>query len=127
MRLRWALLVPIMGAAAVLEAVGAIAVFGLLRMVVEPDRVRTAPVVAALWQRWPTEDPRTLVAVLTIVVAALYVVRALFLVWAEWLKESVVAQSAAQAAERLFSHYLAADYLFHLRRRSTSLIQEVAR
>ncbi len=127
LRLRWALLVPIMSVAALLEALGAIAVFGLLRMVVEPHRVRTAPVVSQIWQAWPTDDPPAIVAVLTGVVVVLYVVRALFLVWAEWVKETTVAMSAARAAERLFSQYLAADYLFHLRRRSASLIQQVAR
>ena len=34
---------------------------------------------------------------------------------------------SARAAERLFQRYLAADYAFHLRRRSASLIEEVAR
>src|SRR5262249_15276510 len=43
------------------------------------------------------------------------------------LKETAVGRSATQSAERLFSRYLAADYLFVLRRRSASLIQEVTR
>lgn len=127
LRLRWVLLVPIVCVAALLEAVGAIAVFGLLRMVVEPHRVRTAPGVSQLWQAWPTDDPRAIVGVLTAVVAGFYVVRALYLVWADWFKESTVVQSAARAAEQLFSRYLAADYLFHLRRRSASLIQQISR
>jgi ABC-type multidrug transport system fused ATPase/permease subunit len=127
LRFRWALLVPIMSIAAVIEAAGAIAVFGLLRMVIEPSRVRSAPVVSELWQAWPTDNPPAIVAVLTGIVAALYVVRALFLAWAEWIKETTIALSVARAGERLFSRYLAADYLFHLRRRSTSLMTEISR
>jgi len=127
LRLRWALLVPVMAAAAVLEAIGALAVFGLLRLVVEPHRVRVTPVVKDLWVSWPTDNPPEIVALLIAAVAAFYVLRALFLGWAEWLKESTVARSAARAADRLFARYMAADYLFHLRRRSASPIQEVAR
>jgi ATP-binding cassette subfamily C protein len=127
LRLRWALLLPVMSVAAVLEAVGAVAVFGLLRLVVEPDRVRTTPGVSQVWRVWPSDNPTAVLGVLIGIVAAFYVVRAVFLVWADWLKESTVARSATRAAERLFARYLAADYLFHLRRRTASPIQEVSR
>ncbi len=127
LRLRWALLVPVVSAAALLEAVGAIAVFGLLRLVVEPHRVRVTPVVKDIWLAWPTDNPPAIVAALTLAVAVFYVVRALLLSWAEWMKESTIGRSAAQAGERLFARYLAADYAFHLRRRSASLIHQVSR
>jgi ATP-binding cassette, subfamily B, bacterial PglK len=127
LRLRWALLVPVMCVAAFFEALGAIAVFGLLRMVVEPHRVRTAPLVSQIWQAWPTDDPTAVVAVLTLLVVAFYVIRAVYLGWAEWVKESTIARSTTRAAERLFSRYLSADYSFHLRRRSASLMLEVVR
>lgn len=127
LRMRWALLIPVVCVAALLEAIGAIAVFGLLRLVVDPQRVRSTPGVSDLWLAWPADDPAAIVAVLIGLVALFYVLRAGFLIWAEWFKESAVARSGAQAAERLFARYLAADYLFHLRRRSASPIQEVSR
>ena len=127
LRMRWALLVPIMCVAALLEAVAAIAVFGLLRVVVEPGRVRTAPFVSQIWQAWPTDDPLAVIAALTVAIALFYVVRALYLMWAEWIKESTIARSSNRAADRLFARYLSADYPFHLKRRSSQLIQEVAR
>ncbi len=126
-RVRWMLLVPIMSIAAVIEGVGALAVFGLLRIVVEPERVETAPIVSELWRRWPDGGVRSLTAALTLGVAGFYVLRALFLAWAEWLKETAIQRSGARAAERLFSRYLAVNYAFHLRRRSSSLIEEVSR
>jgi ATP-binding cassette subfamily C protein len=127
LRLRWALLIPVVCVAALLEAIGAIAVFGLLRLVVEPQRVQSTPVVSDLWLAWPTDDPAAVIAVLIALVAIFYILRAAFLVWAEWFKESTVARSGAQAAERLFARYLAADFVFHLKRRSASPIQEVSR
>ena len=127
LRLRWALLIPIVCLASVLEAIGAVAVFGLLRLVVEPQRVRITPGVSDLWLAWPTDDPRAILGLLIALVALFYVLRGLYLTWAEWLKESTVARSAAKAADRLFARYLAADYLFHLKRRSTSPMHEVSR
>jgi ABC-type multidrug transport system fused ATPase/permease subunit len=127
LRMRWALLVPVMCVAALLEALGALAVFGLLRLAVEPQRIRDTPAVAQLWLAWPTDDPIAILGLLIAVVGLFYIARAVFLTWAEWLKESTVSRSAAKAADRLFARYLAADYLFHLRRRSSSPIQEVSR
>jgi ATP-binding cassette subfamily C protein len=127
LRLRWAVLVPVVCIASLLEAVGAIAVFGLLRLVVEPHRVRITPGVSEIWLAWPIDDPRAILGLLTALVAAFYVLRGIYLTWAEWLKESTVARSSAKAADRLFARYLAADYLFHLKRRSSSPIHEVSR
>ena len=125
-RWRWAALVPVAAIAALIEAAGALAVFGLLRLVVDPEQVRTAPVVSRLWEMWPTE-PRALVAMLALGVGAFYVVRAAFLSWAEWLRQAIVYRSSAVAAERLLARYLATDYLFHVRRRSASLIEPMSR
>jgi ATP-binding cassette subfamily C protein len=127
LRLRWALLVPVVCVASLLEAIGAIAVFGLLRLIVEPHRVRITPGVSQIWLAWPTDDPAAVVGLLIGLVALFYMLRGLYLTWAEWLKESTVARSAAKAADRLFARYLAADYLFHLKRRSSSPIQEISR
>jgi ABC-type multidrug transport system fused ATPase/permease subunit len=126
-RWRWLLLVPVAALAAAIEAAGALAVFGLLRLVVEPEQVRTAPVVSRLWTMWPNGDPRALVALLALGVGVFYVFRAAFLSWAEWLRQGTVYRSSTVAAERLLARYLAADYLFHARRRSASLIEPMSR
>ena len=127
LQFRWALLVPVMGIAAVLEAFAAMAVFGLLRLVVEPHRVRITPIASQIWQAWPTDNPTAVLGVVTTGVALFYVLRALYVSWAEWVKESTIAASTTKAADRLFSRFLSADYPFHLRRRSSELIQEIAR
>jgi ATP-binding cassette subfamily C protein len=119
--------VPVACLAAIIEAAGALAVFGLLRLVVDPDQVRSTPVVSRLWTWWPTSDPRALVAVLALGVGIFYVLRAAYLSWAEWLRQGTVYRSSAVAAERLLARYLAADYLFHAKRRSASLIEPMTR
>ena len=126
-RWRWFALVPVACLAAIIEAAGALAVFGLLRLVVDPEQVQSAPVVSRLWAMWPSSDPRALVAMLALGVGIFYVVRAAFLSWAEWLRQGTVYRSSAIAAERLLARYLAADYLFHAKRRSASLIEPMSR
>jgi ABC-type multidrug transport system fused ATPase/permease subunit len=125
-RWRWFGLVPIAVLAAMIEAGGALAVFGLLRLVVDPEQVRTAPVVSRLWTLWPT-DPRSMVALLALGVGVFYVLRALFLSWSEWMRQGLVYRSSAIAAERLLARYLASEYLFHAKRRSASLIEPMTR
>jgi ATP-binding cassette subfamily C protein len=126
-RWRWFALVPVACLAAVIEAAGALAVYGLLRLVIDPEQVRTAPVVSRLWAWWPTSDPRALVAALVLGVGIFYVARAALLSWAEWLRQGTVYRSSALAAERLLARYLGAEYPFHARRRSASLIEPMAR
>lgn len=126
-RWRWFLLVPIAGLAALIEAAGALAVFGLLRLVVNPELVSTTPVVSGVARIMNTGDARSVVEALAIGVGLLYVLRAVFLSWAEWLRQGMVYRSSAVAAERLLARYLAADYLFHARRRSASLIEPMTR
>ncbi len=123
----WLLLVPLVSIGALIEAGGALATFGLLRLVVEPELVRTAPVVSQIWRAWPVDDPRAVVAMLALGVGAFYLARGLFLSWVEWVRQGVVFTSSSIAAERLLARYLAADYLFHVRRRSASLIQPMTR
>ena len=126
-RWRWLLLVPIAGIAALIEAAGALAVFGLLRLVVDPGQVRTTPVVSQLWRLMPDSEPRTLVALLALGVGVFYILRAAYLSWAEWVRMGTVYGSSAIAAERLLARYLAADYLFHVKRRSAGVIEPMTR
>ena len=126
-RWRWLALVPLVSIGALIEAGGALATFGLLRLVVEPDQVRTLPVVSQIWRAWPTDDPRAVVATLALAVGVFYLGRALFLSWVEWVRQGIIFNSSAGAAERLLARYLAADYLFHVKRHSSSLIQPMTR
>ena len=126
-RWRWLLLLPLAGLVALVEAAGALAVFGLLRLVVEPELVKTAPVISQLFRIAAVEDPRAVVAALALAVGVFYLLRAAFIAWAEWIRQGIVYGSSALAAERLLGRYLAADYLFHVERRSASLIAPMTR
>jgi ATP-binding cassette subfamily C protein len=124
---RWLLLAPMAGLAALIEAAGALAVFGLLRLVVDPAQVRTAPVVSQVAALLPDTDARALVALLALAVGVFYLLRGGFLAWVDWVRQGIVFGSSAIAAERLLARYLGADYQFHVRRRSASLIEPLTR
>ena len=126
-RWHWFGLLPVAALAALIEAGGALAVFGLLRLVIDPAQVKTSPVVSGLLAAGPSQDPRAVVAMLALGVALFYIVRAVFLAWSDWVRYGVVYRSAALVGERLLARYLATDYLFHARRRSASLIEPLAR
>ena len=126
-RWRWLLLLPLAGAVALVEAAGALAVFGLLRLVVDPELVRTAPAISQLFRTATINDPRAVVAALALAVGLFYLLRAAFIAWAEWIRQGIVYGSSALAAERLLARYLAADYLFHVERRSASLVAPMTR
>src|SRR5688572_12286783 len=57
-RWSWLLLLPLAASVALVEAAGALAVFGLLRLVVDPQQVRTAPVISQLFRTAALTDPR---------------------------------------------------------------------
>jgi ATP-binding cassette subfamily C protein len=128
LRWRWLWLVPLAALAAMIEAAGALAVFGLLRLVVDPSQVATTPVVSYLWRIMMNgNDERAVVALLALMVGVFYIVRAVFLSWVDWVRHGMVYASSTAAAGSLLARYLGADYLFHVSRRSASLIEPVTR
>jgi ABC-type multidrug transport system fused ATPase/permease subunit len=123
----WLGLVPLVILSALFEAAGALATFGLLRLIVEPEQVHTAPVVSSIAGLWPSTDSRSVVAVLALGIGVFYLARAAFLSWVDWVRQGIVYRSSALAAERLLARYLAADYRFHVARATASLITPMTR
>ena len=116
---------PLVVLGALFEAAGALATFGLLRLVVEPEQVRTAPVVSRL-RAVAVGDPRSIVAASPSAWRILPGARGVPVVGG-WVRQGIVYRSSAIAAERLLARYLAADYRFHVTRPSASLIQPMTR
>jgi ATP-binding cassette, subfamily B, bacterial PglK len=126
-RTRWLAQAPLACVGALVEAFGALAVFGLLRMVVAPETIETTPVVSSLVALRPGTSSATWLAVLATGVALFYLGRATFLIGVEWLKEGAIAKAATGLARRLFTRYVHADYQYHLRRRPADLVADVQR
>ena len=124
-RWRWMALIPVTLAAAVAEAVGAGAAFGLITILGDPARAATLPVAAWIYPRLPRQDPAAVILVFTLLVMAFYVARNALLTAVAWTQEQALNVSVRQLSHRLLAAYLGAPYAFHFRRNSAGLIHRV--
>ena len=122
---QWAALIPLALGVAALESVGASVVLTLGSFIADPSQVAHLPVVGSLAAHLPSQTSTRLVALVCAGVVAFYILRSALLTCFTWIQDSVVHRTTSEIAEQLFETYLAAPYVFHLRRHSASLIQTV--
>lgn len=125
-RWRWYALVPLALAAAVAEAFGAAAVFGMVTIVIDPVRAATLPIASAIAARLGPADAGVLIVVLTLLLIGFYLFRNLLLAFAAYAQERVVHESITHVSRRLLLGYFTVPYAFHFHRNSARLIQRVS-
>jgi ATP-binding cassette, subfamily B, bacterial PglK len=126
-RWRWVALLPLAVVAAAAEAIGAAAVFLLLRLLTDPDQAAALPGAAWLYDRLPDQSDRGVVLAFTGVVALFYVARSALLILSGYAHDRVSWQTVLQITDRVLKGYLEAPYGFLLTRNTASLIQRVQR
>lgn len=119
-RFRWVIVIGLAVVAGGLEMVGALLVFLLLAMVVDPGASLALPVVGEL-PGLGTGD-RRLLLLITAGIAAFFIVRAAVRIGQTYLQQRLVHKAAAALSKRLATGYLAMPYSFHLHRNSAELI-----
>jgi ABC-type multidrug transport system fused ATPase/permease subunit len=119
---RFAALVPLAVLTAAFEAVGAAAVFGLIRILTEPAQAATMPVAATLVRWLPRQDERGVIIAATVLVAVLYVAKNALVAATTYLRNRCVEEATATTSAAMLRIYLGAPYSFHLRRNSAELI-----
>jgi ATP-binding cassette subfamily C protein len=122
-RWRWAALVPLAGVGAAAEALGAAAVFFLVRVITDPAQAARIPIAAGWIARSP--DPRQVILRVTVLVIVFYLLRNVVLLIVESAQERVIQRSALTMSTRLLAACLAAPYQFHLRRTSAALVHDL--
>ncbi|MFI5365348.1 MAG: ABC transporter ATP-binding protein [Candidatus Binatia bacterium] len=122
-RWRWAGLIPLAVCAALAEALGAGAVFGLIKIIGDPAQAATLPVVSVLVAWLPRRDPQTLTIATALAVALLYVFKNAVLIIVAARQSAVACESTVALSVRMFERYLAAPFVFHLSRNSAELIR----
>ncbi len=122
MRRRWLTLVPLGVLTAALEAVSAVAVFALIRILTDPTQAATLPGLRLLARWAPTADRRTVVTTAALLLIALYVTKNLCIAATAYARSRCVEVSTAATAVALLRRYLRAPYVFHLRRNSADLV-----
>jgi ATP-binding cassette, subfamily B, bacterial PglK len=109
----------------VLEAVAAVLVLVLLKLVVKPDGVLVLPVVGDLARFFPGVPRRDLVAGFGIVFAVFFILRAAVFLGQQYAMSRVSQTTGTEIAHRLLHAYLRAPYQFHLRRNSAESMRNV--
>ena len=119
----WAALPVVAALTGAAEAVAAGAVFGLVKIIADPQAVASVPVAARIAPHLPWQDPRGLVLQFTLLVAVYHVAKNVLVVGAQYARHKIVGESTAALACTMLRGYLLAPYPFHFRRHSAELIR----
>ena len=114
------MLIPLALTAAGLEALGAAAVFGLIKLVGDRSYAAAVPGLAAV-ARW--SDGRATVVAAAVAVALFYLFKNAFLIAVAALQSRVISESIVSVSRRMLQGYLASPFVSHLRRNSAELIR----
>ena len=120
---RWALLIALAVVLTGVEILGAILLFVLLNLVVDPAGSIDLPVLGDLRDLTSDIDNQDLLLWTAAAIGVFVVVRSIVTVGAKYAENRVAFNAGAQLANRLVAGYLAWPYAAHLRRNSSELIR----
>jgi ATP-binding cassette, subfamily B, bacterial PglK len=120
---RWWLLLGLAVLVSLIEAVGALLVFALLRVIAAPDTGVVLPALGDLAARFPALDRERLGLALAGVVAAFFVLRFVVLVCRAYAQNRLIHNAGALLAGDLLRGYLALPYLYHTTRNSAAMVR----
>lgn len=126
-RWRWAGLLPLALSGAAAEAIAALAVFALLRVIADPraaDRLALAPFV----NRWlTTGDPHAEVLAFAALLVIVYAVRNALLTASAWARARLVYGSVEELSRRTYAAYLRAPLALSRGTNPAAMIERVQR
>lgn len=120
---RWALLILVALSVSGLEMVGAVLIFILLNLVVDPGATIELPLVGDLRDLAGDMDQESLLLAVVVVIGVFFLFRAVVTVGAKYVEVRVAYNAGARLSNRLVAGYLNWPYALHLRRNSAELIR----
>jgi ABC-type multidrug transport system fused ATPase/permease subunit len=108
-----------------LETLGAGLVIPAVALFTKRDLASSYPALEPALQALGNPSPETLVIAGMVVLAVVYLIKALFLAFLTWRQMRFVFGVQVQLSQRLFMAYLRQPYTFHLQRNSAQLIRNV--
>lgn len=126
-RWRWAALIPFAMLLAAMEAVGAGAVFALIKIIGDPSAGMNLHIVSSLYGMLPWRDDKMVIQSFTILIALFYIVKNVLLGGFAYVKSRLSRQFEGVLAKRMVEGYLRLPYALHLRRNSAELIRNATR
>jgi ATP-binding cassette subfamily C protein len=124
-RWRWAALLPLALAGAAAEAIGALAVFALLRVIADPASAERLPITARLRGMLPLGDAPATITAFAALLACVYVARNALLTASAWARARMVFGSVAEISRGMYTAYLRAPFSRAGARNSAAMIQRV--
>jgi ATP-binding cassette, subfamily B, bacterial PglK len=107
----------------VLETFGISLVIPILALMTKGDLVSQYPVIVPWLERLGNPSHEELITFAMLVLAGVFVVKVMFLVFLAWFQARFVAEVNSGFSLRLFTGYLRQPYSFHLQRNSAELIR----
>lgn len=107
----------------ILEAIAALFVLVLMRLLLQPGEIPHVPFVGSLTDYFPDASFEDLVLGFAIVFGVFFLVRAGAFLGQQYALGRVAENTGLVLADRLFEGYLSMPYEFHLRRNSAELIR----
>lgn len=121
----WLLVIALALVVSVVEAIGALLVFGLLRLMTAPTEAIELPLFDNLRPVLGVGDASDNVVTVAILVAAFFVARALIIVGTTYVQARVTQSAGARLAYRLHQGYLSMPYVLHVRTNSSDQIRNI--
>ena len=121
--LRWVLLVALALLISGVEMVGAVVVYALLALVIDPSGAVELPLVGDLRQQFDGVASDTLLLGVVSVMGVFFVLRAVLKVSAKYVQARVAHNAGARLSMRMFEGYLRWPYPMHLTRTTSELIR----
>ena len=122
-RLHWALLIVLAVFVSLLEMVGALIVYVLLELVVDPEASIELPLLGDLPTNVSGVESNTLIIGVVIGMAVFTLIRAVAKVGAKYASYRVAHNAGARLSNKLVAGYLNMAYSAHLQRNSSELIR----
>ena len=112
--------------ASAIEAMGAVMIYVLLRIVSDPATGLDIPVVGDLQARFPGAEENTLIGVVVTVIGTFFLLRAAVAILQARLQNRTANDTGAELSRRLLAGYLRMPWAFHLTRNSSVSIRNAS-
>ena len=120
---RWAVVILVALFVSGLEMVGAVLIFVLLNLVVDPEAAIELPILGDVRDLAGDMDQERLLLTVVVIIGVFFLFRAVVTVGAKYIEVRVAHNAGARLSNRLVAGYLSWPYALHLRRNSAELIR----
>ncbi|TAN58590.1 MAG: ABC transporter ATP-binding protein [Rhodospirillales bacterium] len=121
----WAMLIVLSLFASGLESMAAVAVYGLVQILGNPQSAAGFPVVGPVLISISEGQPQQIIYIFAGSVMIFFMAKNLFLIFQKFTQENYAIRSTVRLADQLFRGYLHAPYDMHFHRNSAELVTNV--